>query len=239
MRIRRSRFSKKQEERNLRQAVFYIFLTLGLAAVLIFVGIPVLIRTAIFLGNFRGSANLPEKSDTIPPSPPRIVVPFEATNSARLSLKGYAEPEANIKLFNSGLSISEILADNEGLFSVENLTLTSGRNEMTAVAVDAAGNESLPSIPAVIEYDTTPPELVISQPAEGETISGQENKMTLVGQTEAGAKLTINGRLVIVGPEGKFSQEYSLNDGENAFALMAQDQAGNQTTKEIKVNYSP
>ncbi|MCJ7792688.1 MAG: hypothetical protein MUP45_01815, partial [Candidatus Marinimicrobia bacterium] len=32
MRIRRSRFSKKQDERNLRQAVFYIFLTLGLAA---------------------------------------------------------------------------------------------------------------------------------------------------------------------------------------------------------------
>ena len=239
MRIRRSRFSKKQEEKNFRQAIFYIFLTLGLAFLLISVGIPVLIKSAIFLGNFRSSANLPEKSDTIPPSPPRIVVPFEATNKAQFSLKGYAEPEANIRLFNSGLSIGEFLADNEGLFSVDNLTLSSGINELTAVAVDKAGNESLPSIPAVIEYDTTPPELAISQPAEGETISGPENKMTLVGQTETGAKLTINGRLVIVGPEGKFSQEYSLNEGENAFTLVAQDKAGNQTTKELKVTYSP
>jgi hypothetical protein len=239
MRLRRSRLSKKQEERNLRRAVLYIFLTLGLASILIFVGIPVLIRTAIFLGNLRSSANLPEQGDTIPPSPPRLVVPFEATNSASFSLKGYTEPDVKIKLSNSGLSFGEVLADNQGLFSMENLKLTLGRNEITAVAIDSAGNESLPSIPAVIDYDTTPPDLTINQPTEGETISGPENKIMIEGQTEEGAKLTINDRLVIVGPEGKFSNEYPLNQGENHFTLVAQDKAGNQTTEELKVTYSP
>jgi bacillopeptidase F len=239
MRIRRSRLSKKQEEKNIRLAVFYIFLTLIIAFVLVFVGIPLLIRMAIFLGTLRTSSKMPEKGDTIPPTPPRIVAPFEATNSARLSLEGYTEPGANIKLFNSGLSFGEVLADNDGVFTIENLELTSGRNEITAIAKDGAGNESQASIPIIIEYDTSEPELEISQPEDGQTISGVENQITIEGKTEEGAKLTINGRLVIVGPEGEFSYEHSLDEGENVFTIVAQDKAGNQTEKEVKVTYSP
>lgn len=236
---RRTRLARKREARNIRQAVIYIILTLALALVLIFVGIPLLIRMAIFLGNLRTSSKLPEQADTIPPSPPRIIVPFEATNSAQFSLKGYSEPGADIKLYNSGLSFGETVADSEGSFAIENLKLTSGRNEITAVAQDAAGNESLPSIPAVVDFDTTPPALEITSPEDGKTITGLENEITLEGKTEEGAKISVNGRLVIVGPEGDFSYQYSLEEGENTFIIVAQDKAGNQTEKELRVNYSP
>lgn len=237
--VRKTRLARKQEARNIRQAIIYIILTLVLASILVFIGIPLLIRTAIFLGNLRTSSKLPEQTDTIPPSPPRIIIPFEATNSALFSLKGYTEPGANIKLYNSGFSFGETVADNEGSFSIENLKLTSGRNEISAVAQDAAGNESQPSMSSVVDYDTTPPLLEITRPEEGKTITGLENKITLEGKTEEGAKIIINGRLVIVGPEGDFSYQYSLKEGENTFAIIAQDKAGNQTEKEIKITYSP
>ncbi len=237
--MKRTRLAKRQEEKNIRRAIFYIVLTFVLAFILVIVGIPLLIRMAIFLGNIRTSGNLPEKGDTIPPTPPRIVVPFEATNSAQFSLEGFTEPEAKIKLFNSGLSFGEVIADNEGTFSLGGLKLTLGRNEITAVAEDSAGNESQPSIPAVVIYDTTPPDLEITQPEEGKNVSGVENEITIEGKTEEGAALTINDRLVIVGPEGNFSNEYSLDEGENIFIFVAQDKAGNQTEKELKVVYSP
>jgi len=237
--VRKTRLAKKQEARNIRQAIFYIILTLTLAFVLVFVGIPLLIRVAIFLGNLRTSSKLPEQTDTIPPSPPRIIVPFEATNSAQFSLKGFTEPGADIKLYNSGLSFGETVADSEGSFTIENLELTSGRNEITAVAQDAAGNESQSSMSAVVDYDTAPPDLEITQPEEGKTITGFEDEITIEGKTEEGAKISINGRLVIVGPEGDFNYQYSLEEGENTFIIIAQDKAGNQTEKELKANYSP
>jgi len=237
--VRKTRLAKKQEARNIRQAIFYIILTLALAFVLIFVGIPLLIRMAIFLGNLRSSSKLPEQVDTISPSPPRIIIPFEATNSAQFSLKGYTEPGATIKIYNSGFSLGETVADDEGSFSIDNLELTSGRNEITAVAQDAADNESQPSMSSVVDYDTTPPSLEVTYPEDGETITGLENQITLEGKTEEGAKISVNGRLVIVGPEGDFNYQYSLEEGENTFIIIAQDKAGNQTEKELKVNYSP
>ena len=235
----RTRLRRKQEQKNIRLALFYIVLTLILAFVIIFVGIPLLIKMAVFLGNLRGSAMLPEQKDTIPPSPPRIVVPYEATNSAQLSIEGYTEPGAMVKIYLSGFSASEVVADNDGIFKIENLKLTSGRNEITAVAKDAAGNESHPSFASVVEYDTTPPELEITRPENGTTIKGLNELISLEGKTEEGAKIFINGRLVIVGPEGQFSYQYSLKEGENNFKIVAQDRASNQTEKEIKVNYSP
>lgn len=237
--VRKTRLAKKQEAKNIRQAVIYIILTLALGLVLVFVGIPLLIRMAIFLGNVRTTSKLPEQTDTISPSPPRIIVPFEATNSAQLSLEGYTEPGATIKIYNSGLSFGETVADNEGSFTIDNLKLTSGRNEITAIAQDVAGNESQPSVPSLVDFDTTPPALEIIHPEDGETITGLESQITLEGRTEEEVKIYVNDRLVIVGPEGDFNYQYSLKEGENIFVIIAQDKAGNQAEKELKVTYSP
>ena len=236
---RRSRLIRKQEEKNIRRAILYIFLTLALAGVLIFAGIPLLIKMAIFLGNLRSSSKLPEKQDEIPPAPPRLVVPFEATNSAQFSLKGYTESGATVKLFNSSLSFGEVVADNEGNFSLEGLKLTTGRNEITAVAIDSEGNESQASLPETIDYDTTPPALEITSPENETTITGLEKELIIRGRTEEGVRVTINDRLVIVGPGGDFNYQYSLQEGENSFRIVAQDEAGNQTTQELKITYSP
>lgn len=237
--MRKTRLARKQEAKNTRRAIIYIALTLVLALVLVFVGIPLLIRMAIFLGNLRTSSKLPEQTDTIPPSPPRLVAPFEATNSAQFSLKGFTESGATIKIYNSGLSFGETVADSEGSFVLENLKLTSGRNEITAIAQDAAGNESQPSASTVIEFDTTPPALEITSPENGATITGLENKIILEGRTEEGAIIYVNNRLVVVGPEGDFDYQYPLEEGENTLTIIAQDKAGNQTEKELKINYSP
>ena len=234
-----TRLTRKQKAKDTRRALIFIILTLILALALVFIGIPLLIRMAIFLGNLRTSSKIPEKSDLIPPSPPRIIVPFEATNSAQLFLKGHTEPGAAVELYNSGLSSTKVVADANGLFIVEDFTLTSGRNELTAIAQDEAGNQSQTSTPVVINYDTSPPSIEITNPEEGITISGLQNQVAIEGKTEENAKLTINDRLVIIGPEGNFHYQVSLQEGDNIFTLIVQDEAGNQTEKELKINYSP
>lgn len=234
----RSRLARKQSEKIKRRAVLYIFLTLALALVLLFVGIPLLIRLAVFVGNIRGSGNLPESSDQIPPSPPKIMAPFEATNSAQFTLRGFAENGSTVKLYNSSLPSGEVLADNEGVFTVERFTLTEGRNEITAVAVDEAGNESQPSRTVVINFDGQPPTLEITEPQDGQEIS-QESEIGIRGQTEEGVKVFLNGRMLIVSPEGTFNYPYNLQEGSNTLSFVARDEAGNQTEKSITVNFLP
>lgn len=236
---KRTRLIRKEEQKNIRRALIYIVLTLVLAFFLISVGIPLLIKMAIFLGNLRTSSKLPEKNDIIPPSPPRITVPFEATNSAQFSLEGYAEPGAKIMLYNSGLSFGEVIVDTEGQFKADNLKLTQGRNEITAVAQDEASNESQPSTAVIIELDTTPPALEIISPESGTTITGLDSQIEIKGKTEEKVKLSINERLVIIESEGNFNYQYSLKEGENVFKLVAQDEASNETEKELIINYSP
>lgn len=234
-----SRLGRIQRSKDIRRALVFIVLTLILVFILFFVGIPLLINMAIFLGNLRTSSKLPEKGDIISPSPPQIIVPFEATNSSQLTLRGFSEPGSIVKVYNVGSSLGEVLADNDGSFVIENLRLTVGRNEFTAMAQDSAGNESQSSSPIVIDYDNSPPALEITNPSDGTIISGINNRTTIEGKSEENVRLTINGRSVIVGPEGSFNYPCLLNEGENIFTLIAQDKAGNQTKKEIKINYSP
>jgi len=234
-----SLLSKKESKRNLRQAVFFSLLTIALAALIFIYGIPAVIKMAVFIGNLRSSSTPVESNDNIPPSPPIFKTLPEATNSAKINLHGFAESGSDVKIYLTGQPVNDVIADNDGNFSMDNLELTLGKNEITAMAVDNAGNKSRESEKLVVWYDNQPPELEISQPTDGAIITSENSNVEIIGKTEPEANLFINEHLVVLGNDGNFKYTFPLSPGENLINIVVSDKAGNQTTKELNLNYSP
>ena len=67
-----------------------LFVVVLLVSIVMF-GVPLLVKFSVFLGDRKNSGVISKNDDTLPPLAPRIFVPFEATNSAVLSVTGTAE----------------------------------------------------------------------------------------------------------------------------------------------------
>ncbi|MFO1141580.1 MAG: FecR domain-containing protein [Amaricoccus sp.] len=85
--------------------------------------------------------------------------------------------------------------------------------------------------------DRTPPFVSISAPKDGEIVTGGE--VTLEGESEPGAKLTVNGSYVPVGDNGRFTTAITATPGENAATVVALDAAGNRTERTRSFVYRP
>ncbi len=234
-----SLLSKKEEKRNLRRAAVFTFLTLFLIFAAIFWGIPALIKMAVFFGNIRGSSQPVEIKDNLPPQVPILSYLPEATNESEIEVSGITEAGASVKIFLTGQEVKEVVADNEDNFSSGKLKLTLGQNEIYALAIDKAGNQSAASNKISVWYDNEPPSLEISQPEDGKTISDEKAKVNIIGKTEEEAELMINDHLVILNKEGNFDYTLGLSLGENQIRITATDKAGNQTEKRLTITYSP
>lgn len=228
-----SRLARKQEIRSLRKAVLFFLLTIILLLTLFFLGIPFLIKMAIFIGNIRSSYLPNEEESTIPPPPPKFKQTFEATNSAIASLKGYAEPDSIIEINVGEIPQMKTTTKSDGSFTVESFTLTLGRNQITATATNKSGKTSAPSEPIIIEYDNTLPKLTILEPTNNSVFYGTNNRIVIKGETDENATITVNEKLVIVGPNGKFNHSIVLVLGENKIKILAVDKAGNQKEEEL------
>jgi len=238
-RLRRlSRLARKEETRSFRQALFFGILSVILLLLLIFLGIPALIRMAIFLGEIRTSSVPIKTEDTLPPAPPSLTPLPHATNEDKVNLRGFAEPESTVEVFLNNISERKLVVESNGSFIASEIVLTSGRNEITAEATDNAGNTSQKSGKIIIFYDTTPPELTISEPADQSSFSGRQNQIKIIGKTEEDSTVTVNDHFIILKSEGNFEFVFTLSDGENLIKIVATDQAGNKTEKELTVNYS-
>jgi hypothetical protein len=239
MKSRFSLLSKKESKRSLRQAIFFSLLTIALAALVFIYGIPAVIKMAVFIGDIRSSSTPVELKDKIPPAPPIFKDTPEATNIAKINLHGFAENGSMVKIYLTGQPMGEVVADNDGNFSLDNLVLTLGTNEITAVAVDTSDNKSRESERLVIWYDNQAPELEISQPADKSTITSEDSEVEIMGKTETEVNLLINEHLVVIDSNGNFKYKFSLTTGENLINIVATDKAGNQTIKTLTLNYSP
>lgn len=223
----------------MRRAFFFGFLTLFLVIILLFVGIPILIRLAVFLGEVKKTPEAIDTGDTFPPPPVRMHPLPEATNSARLSLSGFAEAGSTVEIFLDDSFAFKVLTKNDGTFLTNSLELENGNNEIYAIAIDEAGNKSLESEKQLVYLDVSQPDLSVTEPEDGATISGPENTIIVKGVSEADVDLRLNGRVVLVDQEGNFSHQLSLVEGENQIRLIATDKAGNTTEKEIVLNFQP
>lgn len=116
------------------------------------------------------------------------------------------------------------------------VTLTSGANLVYIVALDAAGNEA--TVERTVILDQSQPLLAISSPENG--TSTYIEPLLVVGETEPGATVTVNGNPVVLSPSGgsldSFSEMLSAYEASSSIEVVATDPAGNSTTINLTVN---
>lgn len=235
---RYSRLAKIEEKKNIRTAFLFGFLTLLALVLVVFFGIPFVSKVAGLVVNLGDSDQPIEAQDTTPPAPPNVNSLPEASSKRTIDISGSSEPGSTVIVYFNEES-KEVVADNEGSFTTS-VELEKGENNIFAKAEDTSGNISFESRRFAVSFDDEEPLLEVTKPKEGETFYGLKQKqITVEGKTEEGSNLTINGRVVILGSEGKFSFPSTLGEGENSFNIKSTDQAGNQTELTIIVNYRP
>ena len=171
-------------------------------------------------------------------APPVLNIPYEATNSAKISITGFAAAHSTVKVYLDDNLVKETESDENGSFTIKDVELVLGTNNIYGISEDEKGTDSLPSKTIKIIYDNENPLLEISEPPDNHTVSG-ERKLTVAGKTEASATVAINGEQAIVDSEGKFNRQFNLTDGTNTFTIVSKDSAGNTSTVARNVTFNP
>lgn len=229
-----SRLAKKEEERTRRKTLIYLGLTVLVIIVLILYGIPALTRFATFLSDSKKQDTSQSQGDELPIPAPKFYSIPEATNSAYLLISGYTNQGSTVSIFLNGSSVKEIKAS-DGFFT-NTLKLDMGTNEIYGITTDESGGKSNPSDKSTVVYETSIPELTITEPQEGAVVSIKMLKLS--GKTVTGATLSVNDHLVLVNSDGTFTTTVSLNDNENTIKIISTSKAGNTAEKELKVTYT-
>lgn len=224
-----SRLTRLEDRRNSRKTVLLILGTIVLLALAVFLGIPVLVKMAVFWGDLKSSRMPVDKTDLIPPPPPSFSLLYDATNSARQTISGGSEAGTTVYLTLNGESVGNVVTKDDGTFTLGDIRLNEGDNTLVAVAMDQAGNKGNASAEVDVYYSNKPPELTV------DTSMVADNKIEIKGTTN-GERLTVNDRLIIIGQEGKFATTINLNPDEKTLVLIATDRAGNQTRKEVELS---
>ena len=178
------------------------------------------------------------------------VDPNGSTNDATPTLRGTAEPDSIINIYNGGTTpIATVTADNEGFWTwTPDTNLADGSYSFTATATDVAGNVSAASSAYDIIIDTLQPNAPVIQsvtddvdPVTGTVDpngSTDDATPTLNGTAEPGstvnimvsyntAEFTLLGTTTASGDgQWTFTPE-ALTDGSYAFTTTATDAAGN------------
>lgn len=236
---RHKSFLAKKLERKERKK---FFLTIFLGGVFVYAlftwFLPALIGSLSFLNQYKP---LPKKeapiSESIVLAPPVLNIPFEATNTASISIKGYANPSSKVDIYIDEEYKTTAETSEDGSFTSEQINLNFGTNSIYGQTKDEKGNKSLTSKPIVIVYDNEKPTLELTEPNDNEVVTGNK-RVNVSGKTDSGNNwVSVNGARLIINSEGNFSHIVDLQDGENEIVVIAKDLAGNTTQITRRVIY--
>lgn len=235
-----SRLARQETKRYTQQSFFFILATLALIVLVIFVGIPLVTKAAIFIGDIRSSNTPITNQETLRPATPQLIPPPVATNSSNLTVSGYAQAGAKVAIFINGVKQAESLVDESGSFNFNDLKLNVGANEIYAISFNSNDQASPESSPLTINVFDQKPKLTLTNPENGAKIYGFQNQqLNVEGLTDTHNTVYINDRQTFVTTNGTFKQSFILKDGENSFTITATDPAGNQTSQNLVINYYP
>ena len=124
-------------------------------------------------------------------------------------------------------------ADGKKTCTYHATNLSDGSNSVSLQVTDNDGNTSdIDTVSFVIS--TSAPTLNVTSPTEG--LLTNSNKVTVSGTAAAGSdavtlsEVTINDEPAEVGENGAFSEEITLQEGENTITIIAKDSLGKTTT---------
>lgn len=223
-----------------------IYLTLTVIAILLYSFftwfLPTLIGSLSFVNQFKPAPTpVPQVADSVTLAPPVLNIPFEATGSSTIKVKGYASPNTSVKIYLDDDLKSTVKTSGDGSFTSDDITLSLGSNNIYGKTVDESNHESLPSTTLRISYINEKPDLSVDSPADNQVINGGDKKVTVSGKVnpKENMSLTINGQVIILKDDGSFSQSIDINEGDNNIVIKAIDQVGNSAQVTRKVTYNP
>jgi hypothetical protein len=232
-----SRLNRVADRKEKRRLVLAIVGIIAIFTLILAFGVKALIGFSLLVEKLRGGTSpITQQSQTII-LPPIIDPPVSATNSATISITGKAQTGLTLILYVNNTEYKKLSVKDDGTFKLSSVPLTTGANTISAKLTDEKGNISDLSNIVSVSYGNTPPRLVISDPTDNTTISGDPNTVTVNGMTDDNVTVTINDRMVVIKTDNSFSFNYPLNEGDNMLNIMATDAAGNQTTLQRKVTY--
>jgi hypothetical protein len=193
------------------------------------------IQSAIPLLQGRGSIEIPAGgSSSIGAAPIADSLPAY-TREPQLQLTGKVPSFAmqagrSVQVVINGAVVASTLLDAGGSFSAT-LTLKEGANSIGVALI--ADRDVVAASSYSVVLDRTPPTMTVSSPAPGSTVDAQN--VVVSGTTEQGSTITVNGRIVVITPEGGFIDSFSATPGSVPITVVARDRAGNETTQKLTV----
>lgn len=233
----------RSSKRLIRKSRRNLVLTIIIILVLMYATLAWILPTFIDgLGLVRNIVKPPLKKEVVVASatlaPPTFNIPYEATNTAQINIQGFTTAHSKVELFVDDKKVQITEADSDGIFVFKAVDLSQGLNNFYGKTVDDQQKESLQSKTFQIIFDNQKPKLDISEPADNKTIQG-DKKVKVSGRTDSGINLFINNIRIILNPDGGFSTDLPINEGENNINIKAVDQAGNKTEISRKVTFKP
>ena len=162
--------------------------------------------------------------------PPRIGFTWERAESATR----YHIQVANDLLFHERV-LDEYSTRSQFVFG----NLRAGSYYWRVSVVRSGGVEGTSSEPRPITVvqDQKPPRLVLLAPGVSQPV--RVDRILVRGQSEAGAKVYINGKPAEVEADGSFARTAALKTGVNVIVVEAVDPAGNTSYQSRIVNRKP
>lgn len=238
----RSRYRAKKLARQSRRNFFVtiLIIILLLYATLTWI-LPFIINSTSFVKDSLHPSKKVVADDNKNSSlaPPVLNIPYEATNTAQIDIKGYGSSNSKVAIFLDDEKKDTAEVSDDGTFEFKNISLVLGTNNIYGKSIDEKNQESLPSKTLKILYDNEKPKLDIKEPEDNKKIQGGDKKIKIAGITEVDAQVFINDSQSIIDKDGNFSIEVALNEGDNNFDIKAIDKASNSTEVSRKVTYQP
>lgn len=222
-----------------KQSIHLVLFMIAIVIILAVFGTNLLVGFSVALDRLRGADEVNQQQQGISYLAPPVLDPLpNATKENNINISGLSTEtdEILIELHINGKSIEKSKPSEDGAFSFENIQLQTGENEIKAKSIAAGGEkESEFSDSVKVKYLNKEPGLEISVPTDGQTFKKDQGQIRLSGKTDPGAKVTVNDFWTITKDDGDFYYTYTLKDGENPLKFVSTDEAGNTTTKEIKI----
>ncbi len=234
--MRRSRLTKRTERSTRKTIVLSIIGIVVILFLLLKFGLSFLIDFSLFISGSKNQQTTTNQNQINYIAAPVLDPTFSATNSASVTITGSADKNKNIYLYINNTQVDQTISNGKGKFTfVEDLS--KGQNQISAKVKDN-DKESDSSNTLTITYLNSQPKLDVSSPTDGQQYKKDQNTATVTGSTDPGVSVTVNGFWAQIDDANNFTYILTLTNGDNEIKIIATDQAGNKTEKDLKVNYS-
>lgn len=235
-----SRMARRIDRKTRKTVILTLLGIIVIGILVVLFGIPLLVNMSLLLEkNGDSNKSTAGKNENMLLVAPILNPTFSATNSATITIDGTATENQKIKLFVNNESFGQVSVKSNGEFIFEKVPLSEGENIMKAQLITKDNKKSTYSNILRVSYIKNPPELEISYPSNDQSFSSSDNPIQVTGKASPEAKVTVNGFWAIIDEEGNYKYDATLKEGDNTLTVVATDQAGNTTEKEVKVKYSP